>query len=198
MSERVHMGNDKPLTTGEVARYCGVSQVAVWKWIRAGKLKAYRLPGGQYRVEKGALRAFLRERNKPIDGALLEQAPKRILVVDDEPGVVEVISRALERLGDNEVASANNGFEAGLQVATFRPDLLVLDLMMPHVDGFQVCRAVRSNPATAHIKILNVTAYGEHKNIQRALDAGANDFLIKPVDLEQLVGKVLALLADDR
>ena len=192
------MGNDKPLTTGQVAKYCDVSQVAVWKWIRAGKLKAYRLPGGQYRVEKGALRAFLRERNKPIDGALLEQAPKRILVVDDEPGVVEVISRALERLGDNEVASANNGFEAGLQVATFRPDLLVLDLMMPHVDGFQVCRAVRSNPATAHIKILIVTAYGEHKNIQRALDAGANDFLIKPVDLEQLVGKVLALLADDR
>jgi len=191
------MGNDKPLTTGEVARYCGVSQVAVWKWIRTGKLKAYRLPGGHYRVEKGALRAFLRERGKPIDHVLLGQALRRVLVIDDEPGVVEVISRALERLGDIEVASANNGFEAGLQVATFKPDLLVLDLMMPHVNGFQVCSAVRSNPATAHVKILIVTAYGEHKNIQRALDAGANDFLIKPVDLEQLAGKVLALMAND-
>jgi excisionase family DNA binding protein len=173
-----------------------VSQVAVWKWITQGKLKAYRLPGGHYRVEKGALKAFLLEYEMPLDSAFFARPVQRVLVVDDEATVVEVIVRALQRLGSAvEMATATDGFEAGLQVATFKPDLLILDLMMPHMDGFEVCRAVRRNPATAHIKILIVTAYGGHSNIQRALDGGANDFLHKPLDIAQLTDKVRALLA---
>jgi excisionase family DNA binding protein len=192
------MRNDKPLSTGQIARYCHVSHVAVWKWIKKGKLKAYRLPGGHYRIERGALRAFLREHNMPIDPAFFAKYPKRILIIDDEPTVVEIVVRTLQRLGDVELATASDGFEAGLQVATFKPELLVLDLMMPHVDGFEVCRIVRRSPVTAHVKILIITAYGEHKNIQRALDMGANDFLIKPLDIEQLTNKVRALLADEQ
>jgi excisionase family DNA binding protein len=190
------MGDNGPLTTSEVARYCHVSHVAVWKWIHKGKLKAYRLPSGHYRVERGALAAFLRERGKPIDPALIVAPQRRVLIIDDEPTVVEIVVRTLQRLGDVELATATDGFEAGLQVATFRPSLLVLDLMMPHVDGFEVCRIVRRNPATAHIKILIITAFGEHRNIQRALEVGANDFLIKPLDIAQLTDKVRLLLGE--
>jgi excisionase family DNA binding protein len=192
------MRADEPLTTGQIASMCHVSHVAVWKWIKQGKLRAYRLPGGHYRIVPGALRAFMRETGMPIPAELLVHSTKRILVVDDEPTVVEIITRTLQRLGEEvELATAGDGFEAGLQVATFRPDLLILDLMMPHVDGFEVCRLVRQSPATAHIRILVVTAHSEHKNIQRALDAGANAFLVKPVDIEQLKGQVQELLAQD-
>lgn len=192
------MCEDGPFTTGQVARYCYVSPVTVWKWIKKGKLAAYRLPNGHYRVEKATLRAFLLKHDMPIHPDLFARTADRILVIDDEPEVVEVISRALHQLGaDVIVATAGDGFEAGLQTATFKPDLLILDLMMPHMDGFQVCRLVRNNPATAHIKILIITAYGSHENIQRALDAGADSFLHKPVAIEQLKEKARSLLKDE-
>jgi len=188
---------DEPLTTSEVARHCHVSHVTVWKWIKQGKLQAYRLRGGPYRIEKGALRAFLLERGLPIDPDFFARPIKRILVVDDEAAMLEIIVRPLHQIPHIELATASDGFEAGLQVATFKPDLLVLDLMMPHADGFEVCRFIRRNPATAHIKILVITAFGSHENIQRALDAGANDFMHKPLQLEQLSAKVRALLAEE-
>ena len=185
-----------PLSTGDMARYCHVTQVAVWKWIKKGRLKAYRLPGGQYRVERDAFKAFLLEHDMPVDPEFFERTHRRILIIDDEASVVEVAQRAVHRLGNDViVATAGDGFEAGLQVATFKPDLLILDLMMPGMDGFQVCRLVRNNPATAHIKIVIITAFGSHDNLQRALDAGADDFVHKPIDLDLLVHKAETLLA---
>lgn len=194
-SKKLTWYENRPLTTSEVARHCHVTPSAVWKWIKQGKLQAYRPPRGHYRIEKDALKAFLRENGWPIDPDFFAKPVKRILVIDDEPSVVEIASRALAQLGDDiVVATAGDGFEGGLQTATFRPDLLILDLMMPGMDGFQVCRLIRQNPATAHIKILVVTAYGSHENLQRALEAGADTFLHKPVDIEQLKEKALALL----
>ena len=189
---------NEPLSTREIADYCGVSSVAAWKWIKAGKLPAFRNANGHYRVDRGVFKAFLRSRDELIDPSFFEPGARRILVIDDEEVILEVANRALLQFGnDVEVATASDGFEAGLQVATFRPDLLILDLMMPGVDGFQVCRFLRQNPATAHTKILIITAYGSHENIQRALDAGANDFMHKPVDLQELYNKAMALLNAD-
>ncbi|MCD6521062.1 MAG: response regulator [Anaerolineae bacterium] len=189
----------RPLTTGEVAKYCHVSHVAVWKWIKSGKLPAYRLPGGHYRIERGAFKEFLRKHGIPIDPKFFGRTRKRILVIDDDPPVLEVVSRAFEQFAQEvEVATASDGFEAGLQVATFQPDLLILDLMMPRLDGFAVCRLVRQDPRTAHVKILILTAYGSHENIQRALEAGADDFVHKPVDIATLQKKAFALLEGEQ
>ena len=191
------MRADAPLSTGDVARYCGVSPGAVWKWVKKGRLKAYRLADGQYRIERGAFKAFLRENDMPVDPDFFARKIKRVLIIDDEPTVVEVVVRAVQQMGENvEVATAADGFEAELQIATFKPDLLVLDLMMPQIDGFEVCRQVRRSPSTAHIKILIVTAYGIHENIQRALQSGADDFMHKPLNIPSLVAKVGSMLAD--
>jgi excisionase family DNA binding protein len=193
------MLDDKPLTTGEAARYCHVTPVAVWKWIKKGKLPAYRLPGGHYRIDRNALLDFASKHNIPVDAELLAGNDRRILVVDDEPTVIEIVSRALQQLGAHIImASAADGFEAGLQMATFRPHLLILDLMMPQVNGFQVCRTIRESPALTHAKILILTAFGSHENLRRVLDTGANDFMHKPVDIEQLRAKVVSLLYEDR
>ena len=187
-----------PLSTREVADCCHVSPVTVWKWIKDGKLPARRLSSGHYRVDRPVLKAFLQRRGAPIDPEVFAEPTKRVLIIDDEPAVVEIVTRGLRQSGEGlQLATARGGFEAGLQVATFKPALLILDLMMPGIDGFQVCQLIRQNPATAHSKILVITAFGNHENIRRALQAGADDFMHKPLDLERLREKVLALLDDD-
>ena len=189
------MRGDAPLSTGEVARYCGVSPGAVWKWVKKGRLKAYRTPGGEYRIERGAFKAFLRENDLPVDPSFFARPVKRVLIIDDEPTIVEVVVRAVQQLEESiEGATAADGFEASLQIATFKPDVLILDLMMPHIDGFEVCRSVRRNPSTAHIKILIITAFGIHENIERALALGADDFVHKPLNIPALLDKVEQLL----
>jgi excisionase family DNA binding protein len=187
--------DDTAFTTRQVAAFCGVSAVAVWKWIKAGKLAASRLPNGHYRVDRDVLRAFMLDRGLPLPDELVEAAPRRILIVDNERDAVDVMARALRRLGDQvELATAEDGFSAGLQLATFRPHLILLDLMMPAIDGFEICRLVRNTPASAHCKILVVTAYGSHENLDRALDVGADDFLLKPIDIDDLTHRVSDLL----
>ncbi|MBC7238092.1 MAG: response regulator [Chloroflexi bacterium] len=184
-------------STGEVAQYCGVSRVTVWKWIKRGLLQGSRDAVGRYTIPAEAFRRFLVSRDYPVDPLLLQRS-KRVLVVDDESALVEIIERALRQIDERiEVATAEDGFEAGLQTATFQPDLLILDLMMPRLDGFQVCRLIRQDPATAHIKILVVTAYGSRENVQRALAAGADALMHKPIEINRLRRQVSALLGLD-
>ncbi|MCR4407351.1 MAG: response regulator [Anaerolineae bacterium] len=130
----------------------------------------------------------------PLDQAFFTgHSHKRILIVDDEPDVLTVMSRALAD-GPYELETATDGFEAGLKLSDFQPDLLILDLMMSRVNGFGVCELIRSNPAYQHIKILIVTGYASEENIAHALRAGADDFLEKPVNIRELQQKVQSLL----
>jgi CheY-like chemotaxis protein len=182
------------LSTGEVAAICHVSRVTVWKWIKCGELHAGRNSQGHYAVPRETLQRFLLRKGYPVDPALFRR-PNRVLIIDDEPTVVEVVSRALYGIdGGIRIATAEDGFEAGLQMATFRPDLLILDLMMPRMNGFQVCRLVRQDPAMAHTKILVITAYGSRENVARALAAGADEVYLKPVEIQTFKQKASALL----
>ena len=123
-----------------------------------------------------------------------DESTYHVLVVDDDPSTVKIATSALEALDGVEVATAADGFEAGLQVVAFKPDLLILDLMMPGADGFEVCRHIRRDPDLAEIKILVLTAHGTHENLERVLEAGADDFMHKPVDVERLRRQVRTLL----
>ena len=189
------MRNDKPLTTGRIAAYCQVSHVTVLKWIKSGKLRAYTIPSGHYRVQEEDFKDFLIAHNMPVDGSFFGETSKRILVVDDEPTVVSLIVDVLQENGRGyELATASDGFEAGLQVAGFKPDLIILDLVLPRADGFEVCQRVKSDPATKHIKVLLVTAYPEAITEERFLTCGADDYLIKPLQVGDLRDKVKTLL----
>ena len=189
------MIQDRLLTTGDIARYCQVSPVTVFRWIRSGKLKAYTTPGGHHRIRQSDFRNFLIGSGMPIDKAFFSgTSSKRILIVDDEPDVLAIVTRALAE-GPYELETATDGFEAGMKLSDFQPDLLILDLMMPRVDGFEVCELVRSNPNYSHVKILIVTGYANQENIARALEVGADDVLEKPLNLHELQQKVNALLA---
>ena len=120
-------------------------------------------------------------------------APPRVLIADDNPQGVELLEAYLAGT-DYEVRTAADG-EATLNlVREWKPDLILLDVMMPKISGFEVCKRLRADPATRDIAILMVTALDQNADIDRAVDAGTHDFLSKPIDRNQLLLRVRALL----
>lgn len=189
----------KIYTTYEVAKFCQVTMLAVVKWINQGKLPAYRTPGGHRRVKAGDILAFLRHYHMPIPAALQFLENKRVLVVDDDPQVVSVIERALEKLGlKMEIASASDGFEAGQKVADFSPDLVLLDLKLPGIDGFRVCKNIKKR-MTTKIKVLAMTGYDTTEFRKMAARSGADGYIAKPFKIRRLIeiaGKLLGIETD--
>jgi DNA-binding response OmpR family regulator len=131
----------------------------------------------------------------PIHNWFFSNDHKRILVVDDEQDLVELITEMLHTDHPEFVlATTGDGYEAGLKVASFQPDLIILDIMMPGLNGFEVCRHIKSNPETEHIKILGMTGFAIHHNIEKMLACGADDCLAKPFHIEELRTRIRNLL----
>jgi excisionase family DNA binding protein len=188
------------LTTGDVATYCGVTSSAVLNWIGAGKLAGFTTPGGHYRILRTDFREFLQRYGMFVDQSYFGKGSekKRILVVDDEPSVVTFIEGALQLEAKYEVAVATDGFEAGQQVISFEPHLIILDIMLPGMDGFEVCRRVKTDESTKHVKVLAITGFATEENIEKILHTGADDYLAKPLKLQDLHQKVEELLGEEK
>ncbi len=122
-----------------------------------------------------------------------ENRKYRILIVDDNQANCELLEAYLDGV-DCEIALATDGQQALDQVKQFQPDLILLDVMMPKLSGFEVCKQLKSDPATQNIMILMVTALNELGDIERAVDAGTNDFLSKPVNRVELIKRVENML----
>lgn len=185
---------EKPvLTTGDIAAHCHVAPETVVNWIKGGKLKAFATPGKHRRIYLDDFAAFLSANDMP---PLHPQSSTRhrVLIVDDEPGIVQLITDILQRTRGYQLATATNGFAAGIQLMKFRPDLVVLDLKMPHLDGFKVCQMIKDEPETRHIAVLVLTAYANDENVQRALQCGADYCMskpFKPLELAQQVDNLI-------
>jgi two-component system OmpR family response regulator len=186
---------EKPFTTGDIARYCYVTQVGVLKWIKSGKLKAYSTPGGHYRILQRDFKHFLEHYEMPIDERFFTDSVKKILVVDDDSTEVEMIIQTLTQDNTNyRFASARDGYEAGLQIAAFQPDLVILDIKTPQPDGSEMCRQIKSHPSTQHISILGLTGITENGTAKRILTGGADAYLSKPLDPDLLKTEVRKLV----
>jgi excisionase family DNA binding protein len=185
-----------PLTTGDVASYCHVSHVTVFRWIKRGILKAYSTPGGHYRIRCDDLVDFLEHQGMPVSPELQDNgsSTRSVLLVDDDPQVLEVLGRILSTEGSLALDTASGGYEACIKIGAGKPDLIVVDLFMPGFDGFSVIREVRANPDTSDCKILVLSGFGSEENRTRALEFGADHFLDKPVDAAALVECVKGLL----
>jgi DNA-binding response OmpR family regulator len=118
---------------------------------------------------------------------------KRILIVDDDPHIQGLLVKMLTA---HEYATevASDGFEAGIKIMKFRPGLVILDLFMPGMDGFQVCKQMKENPDTSHVKILILTGYDTKENRDRTIQAGADGYLAKPAEKDTLIRHVEDLL----
>jgi excisionase family DNA binding protein len=188
------------LTVFQASKYCNVSPRTIINWIEAGHIEAYRTVGGHRRIKRSTLEGFMRKQGIPTP----EQEPvterKRILIVDDDAIIVETIVQALEEEEyDYEIISASDGFEAGLQVNHFRPHLIILDIMMPDIKGYEVCKRIKSDEETQHTKIIVLSAYLDEEKFRKMKEYGADLCFSKPFPLPQLkreVAQVLGVLKE--
>ena len=184
----------KPYTTGEVAALSHVTINAVKKWIATGKLPAHKTPGGHYRIGREDFKRFVSEYGFKLKTRFIPEKVK-VLITDDEPSVVNYLREALLQHGKGtcEVETAADGYEALIKVGSFEPDLLVLDIRMPRINGLEVCRRLRGDAKTSGIKILAVTAFGSTDE-EKVLEAGADVCLHKPIPLDEFHAQVDELL----
>lgn len=180
-------------TTGEAAKICKVSQQTIIRCFDSGQLKGFRVPGSRFRrIPRDQLFAFMKNNGIPTDA--LESGKRKILVVDDDPDLVRMIVDVLESDGRFETRSVNNGFDAGMMVKEYRPDLIILDVMLQDINGKDVCIRVRNDSSLEDVKIICISGLVEEDKIQELKAAGANIFLHKPFDTDVLIEKMCALL----
>lgn len=180
-------------TTGEAAKICKVSQQTIIRCFDSGQLKGFRVPGSRFRrIPRDILYKFMKDNGIPTDA--LESGKRKALVVDDDRDLVELLRETLEADGRFEVRSANNGFDAGMMVKEYRPDVIILDVMLPDINGKEVCQRVRSDPSLDDVKILCISGMVESEKIQELRDAGANDFVQKPFEVDALMQRVCRML----
>lgn len=179
-------------TTGEVAEICGISQQTVIRCFDSGKLQGFRVPGSKFRrIPREALIKFMKENGIPLDR--LDMGRKRVLVVDDDPEIVEMLVELLERDGRFEVTTATTGFDAGIRTKEFNPDVIVLDYMLPDINGNAVCRTIRSDKALQHVRIIIVSGVVNPEEKDKLLECGADDFFQKPFSIKKLVDRITEL-----
>ena len=180
-------------TTGEAAKICKVSQQTIIRCFDSGQLKGFRVPGSRFRrIPRELLHSFMKENGIPTDA--LESGKRRVLIVDDDEELVELMSDVFSRDRRFEIRTANNGFGAGMAVNEFRPDLVVLDVMLPDINGKEVCVRVRGDRKLDDVKIICISGMVEQDKVAELIEAGANDFMQKPFTVEKLLDRACELL----
>jgi excisionase family DNA binding protein len=180
-------------TTGEAAKICKVSQQTIIRCFDSGQLRGFRVPGSRFRrIPREALYRFMKENSIPTDA--LESGRRRVLIVDDDQAVVDLISDVLTHDSRFEVKVVNNGFGAGMLAKEYHPDLIILDVMLPDINGQAVCELIRQDPTMSDIKIICISGMVEEDKIAELKAAGADDFLHKPLDIDELIRRVCRLL----
>lgn len=183
----------KIFTTGEAAEVCKVSQQTIIRCFDSGRLTGFRVPGSKFRrIPREELIRFMRTNNIPTDA--LEGAKKRILIVDDDPQIVELFVDVFRRDDRFDVRTAGTGYDAGLLTESYRPHLIVLDYMLPDINGNVVCKRIRENPRLADTKVVVVSGVVNQQEIQGLMDAGASAFVKKPFNIEALMARIADLL----
>jgi excisionase family DNA binding protein len=183
---------DDLLTVPQAAKRCAMSRGTIWKYVKSGEIRAFMTPGGQYRIRQTDFNAFMK-RNNMYPHASFEPDSQRILLVDDEPKILKMLTTMLSSAGYS-LETAKDGFEAGVKIMTFKPGLVILDLIMPGMDGFEVCRQIKTNTDTARIRVLAVTGHDCQENRNKILLEGADAYLAKPFFKNELMQTIDTLL----
>lgn len=187
----------KVFTTGEAAKVCKVSQQTIIRCFDSGRLNGFRVPGSRFRrIPREELLRFMQ--TNEIPASVLERGfsggLKRVLVVDDDPEIGSLIRDVLGDDGRFDVRVALNGYDAGMETERFKPQLIVLDYMLPDLNGDIVCKRVRENDSLSETRVLFISGVIESAEVDRLMDAGADGFMKKPFDLRVLIERVEGML----
>lgn len=191
MSDR----EQKAFTTFEAARICHVTHHSIKNWIKQGLIEASRTPGGHYRILEHDLDRFREQYDMfPKEKG---KSRKRIMVVDDDPDALAMMETILTNEG-YELIKVSNATEVGMRAIQMTPDLILLDYLMPEVNGFEVSKALRANEHTRNIPIIAVTCLTKESDIERIFECGADEYLAKPFKVDHLLDKVNELAGRGR
>lgn len=204
-SEEIAKGK-KVLTTGEVAKHCGVHFRTVIRWIDKGKLNAFKLPGrGDNRIKAEDFVVFLQDNDMPVPdeycdllqvesetetraeiaGEVLQDNAKRVIVkvmiLEDQQEMAKLLELIVSRAGEIETCIVLDGFQAGVMLAEFRPNIVILDLNMPGIDGISILTHLKGHEQYQRIKIAVVSGADEER-LEQAKQLGADLILRKPFD----------------
>ncbi len=180
----------------EAATLCGVVNQTALNWIRAGYLKAFQTPGGQFRIYPEDLADFMEKRGieippdlqKILDAKKAEQKKKTFLIVDDDKAFNKVTCEYLQKnLVDVEIFQAYDGFEAGSLFSKEKPQLVILDLNLPGVDGIEVCRKIRQADGENKTDVIIITAMEDEESQAKCQELGVASYIHKPVNLTNLL-----------
>lgn len=194
----MQQNEDKPnlLSALEVSKICGVVNQTAINWANNGYLKAFKTPGGQFRIYPGDLLAFMRKRNMPVPEKLIEMCrasakARSLLIVDDDKGLNSVIAKFIEKSAPEiEIHQAFDGFEAGSLMTELHPSCVILDLNLPGIGGFEICRRISANERFGNPYIIVVTALDDLETERKVKDLGIKSFIKKPVNLHLLADLV--------
>ncbi|MHC5025980.1 MAG: response regulator [Planctomycetota bacterium] len=180
-------------TTGEAAEICKVSQQTIIRCFDSGRLQGFRVPGSRFRrIPRAELLRFMK--NNEIPTEVLESPEKRVLVVDDDPEITDLFVDVLSRDERFVVRAVSTGYDAGLQTEQFKPHLILLDYMLPDINGNLVCERIRANPDFGDTKIIIVSGVINKDEIDAMRLSGADEFVQKPFKIESLVEQMAGLL----
>lgn len=186
----------KIFTTGEAAQLCKVSQQTIIRCFDSGRLNGFRVPGSRFRrIPREELMRFMQSNGIPTE--ILEGGARRVLIVDDDPNILELFTDVLGEDERFEIRTAANGYDAGMLTEAFKPHMVVLDYMLPDVNGNIVCQRIREHDGMVDTKILFVSGVVNQDEIRGLLDAGGDDFVKKPFDVPELIGKMTEMLGID-
>ena len=192
--EHGDLSSKEVFTTGEAALICGVSQQTIIRCFDSGKLNGFRVPGSRFRsIPRSDLLDFMKRNGIPSD--LLKVEKPKILVVDDDDAILRLVEELLSTGDRYEVTTASNGYDAGILTERLRPDLLLLDYMLPDINGNVVCRRLKENPETSGIQIVIVSGAVDQVEIDSLFADGADGFIPKPFDPSRFLESVTELLA---
>lgn len=181
---------EKIYTTYQIGKFCQVNIRTVIRWIETGKLKAYSTPGGHRRVKWSDLINFLNQNRMPVPRELEEAKKKKILLVDDDPDFLEIVKKVLEKISDVEVKTTASSFDAGVLIAEWYPDIILLDFSIPDLDGFEVTRKIRMNSRLKKIPILAVTSISAQDELEKVKKSGVDSVIAKPIQSENFLKKI--------
>lgn len=182
-------GRKKIFTTGEAAQVCKVSQQTIIRCFDSGRLTGFRVPGSKFRrIPREELIRFMHTNDIPLD--LIEGGTRRILCVDDDPQIIELFEDLLGSDSRFILETCETGYDAGLLTASFKPHLMLLDYKLPDINGNEVCKRIRTTDELSNIKVIFISGVIDRGEAEELTGAGADAFLKKPFDVEELMSTI--------